>query len=201
MITQLHRAVLPLAALLALFAIGCSGGAANPPAAATQASAPAAATQPGAPTAPQVSGNPTVSSGAPGYDCAALISEKEIDQLTQLSGTKLFSETRNQEELVPGFTGCSYQLPEGYVLVIEAWPPQAVESFDVVWNLVKDQGAQPVSGIGDGALLQKGDNSSVLFVRANGRGVRVSADDQQGSGKLDLNDLVKRVAAIVVGRV
>ena len=185
-----HRSVSQLAVLATLFAIGCGGGGTNPPA-----------------KSPEARNSKTAPSGSPGYDCASLISEQDIDHVIGLSGTKLVSGVRgDQNEVLPGHTQCGYGLPQDFTLGINVYSGtgsgEGLETFDAVWTLAQSQGAEALDGIGDSALIQTNFPAGPrVLVRAKGRGVIVDAGGSDGLGKLNLNDVVKRIVAIVVGRV
>jgi hypothetical protein len=166
--------------LTALFVIGYSGNAANALAAST--------------------------AGVEGYDCADLISEQEIDQIIELSGTERVTNTRGDEnDILLGHTQCGYALPQDFVLGISVYSGEgfgeALETFDVVWGLAQSQGAEALPGLGDSALIQTDFPAGPrVLVRARGRGILVGAGDLEGLGKLDLDEVIMRVLAIVIER-
>jgi len=176
MIARLHLRTIPqLAVLVALFVVG-------------------AATRAGAQASPQ---NSQV------YDCGDLIREQEIDRVIGQSGTKLaFSSRDAQDPSVPGYTECDYDLPGGVVLGVAVFTGAARENIDQAWTLSQGAGAKAISGIGESALLADAPGGRIILVRVRGgRGVRVNAGDVEGSGRLDLDEVIKRVAAIVVPRI
>jgi hypothetical protein len=178
--------------MIGLLSAGCGGGAPDPAAESNAGGGQLAQAARG--------------SAVQGYDCESLLTGNEIDEITGLSGAARTSGTRgDQNDILLGHTECGYQLPEDFTLGVAVYTGrgdgEALETFDAVWNLAQNQGAETVAGIGDGALLQTNLSAGPrLLVRAKGRGVIVSAGDPQGLGKLDLQDVVRRVATIIVGR-
>jgi hypothetical protein len=199
MIIWLHRPRIPaLVALVTVFSISCGGSDANPSAESTHAD-----TQ----VSQQALPHQTALAGTQGYDCADLLSEQEIDRVIGLSGARRVSGVRGDEnDVLPGHTQCGFALPQDFTLGISVYSGagsgEGLETFDVVWNRAQSQGAEALAGIGESALLQANfPAGSRVLARAKGRGVLVGAGDPEGLGKLNLNDVVKRIAEIVVERV
>ena len=173
MIARPLRTIPPLAALFAL----CAGG----------------PTPVGAQASPQA---------ARVYDCADLITEQEIDRVIGQSGTKRFVGSRGDPDPgVPGYSECNYELPRGVVLGVAVYTVEILGNIDVAWTRSLAEGAKAVSGIGESALLADVPGGRLILAHARGRGLRVNAGDMEETGKLDLNEVVKRVAAIVVARI
>jgi hypothetical protein len=188
----------PPVVLVALLAVGCSGSDAGRSAESTQTGAPVSARAPGAGTA---------SAGVQGYDCADLITEREIDQVIGLDGTKRVSGVRGDEnDVLPGHTECGYELPGNHVLGISVYSGrgsgEGLETFDFVWEQARSQGAESLSGIGESALIETDRPSGPrALARARDRGIRVAAGDLEGLGRLELDRVVRSILATVVGRV
>jgi hypothetical protein len=162
--------------LTTLFVISYSGSAANPQA--------------------------TSAASVQGYDCTELISEQEIDQIIGLSGTEYRSGVRGDEnDILAGHTQCGYELPENFVLGLSVYSGEALETFDFVWNRAQSHGAEALSELGDDALIQSDFPSGPrVYARAKGYGLIVGAGDLEGLGKLDLDEVIKRILMIVIER-
>ncbi len=166
--------------LTALFVIGYSGNAANSSAAST--------------------------AGVQGYDCIDLISEQEIDEVIALSGTKRVSGVRGDEnDILPGHTQCGYALPLDFVVHVDVYSGEgfgeALETFAFVRDMAQDQGAEMLTGFGDSALIQTDYlTGSRVLARVAGYGIIVGAGDLEGLGRLDLDEVIKRILAILIER-
>ncbi len=174
------RTTFTIILLAALFTIGNSESAANSSAAST--------------------------TGVQGYDCTDLISEQEIDQIIELSGAERVTNIRGDEnDILPGHTQCGYWLPQDFTLGISVYSGEGegegLETFDFVWDRAQSQGAEALASFGDSALLQSDFASGPrIYARARGRGIIVGAGDFAGLGTLDLDEVIKRILAILIER-
>ena len=179
------------AALVALFVSGCGG----------EAGTPAEQAQPAARSSSQVA-----SAAVEGYDCSALISESEIDGIIGMSGTSRVGAVRGDEnQFIDGHTECSYELPQNNYLNVSVYTGggmgEGLESFEVLWEDAQEGGATALPGMGEAALLHTDAAGPNVLVQVRGRGVSVGAGDFEGSDKLGLEEAIKRIATLVVGRV
>lgn len=88
------------------------------------------------------------------YDCAALITEREIDRVIGQSGTKLrFGSRDAQDPTGPGVT---------------VFTGEAREYLDQAWTRSQGGGAQALSGIGERALLADAPGGRILLARVRG---------------------------------
>jgi hypothetical protein len=143
---------------------------------------------------------PAAAGAVKGWDCAALLTTKEVDSFVGRGGAQLVSHVRgdtNRE--VPGHTECGYQLPPagGLHFYVNTGPALGPASGYDLRGSAQRNNAEKLGGIGDEAWMWdlKGNSfSAVAF--AKGAEVFVGVGNEGGRGK----EIAQRVLETVVSR-
>ena len=166
---------LPMALLVALAA--CSSPAA-PPADATDAGGDAAAT-----TSPETDGGDGGNGAdASGYDLCDAISEDEVSTVTGAEVVDSMSADLN------GVLSCNYNAADGAVAGTTLTTSESGIDPQQFFEANRDaEGAEEVSGLGDGAVMTGDENFPILMVMVNGNlySLSVLAENLDGPGKRD----------------
>jgi hypothetical protein len=142
------------------------------------------------------------------YECDSLIPVQQMDRLAGVTGTKrsTLKRSKEEEEMYQGVTYCEYYLSESLTLTFIMYDQRGSggdeSPFSFAWGRAKREDGEPVSGVGDAALLERNTVAgTVLLTQAKGRGIIARIGDvSEGGSKLDKPDVLKRVTTTIVGR-
>jgi hypothetical protein len=205
MIRPFYRALVLVAVVFVVAACGDDNesGPGSSTTAATAASTTTSTTTSGATTSTSSAGE---ASGAPAqaYDCGDLMTDAELQLAIGISSASLFSQElwTDTPGTPEGQTYCQYFANDGAISI--AVSILTGESFDVLFVPLVDAGAsiaEPLSGIGDMAVVAPDGTGGAA--RAHGVGITVFITDLSGSGfgTLDVKEATTNILELVAGRV